>query len=84
MTPEVAAAEVRRAAEGFGAGVATITDMWSSFHGCLFDLCQNEPLSGDFLWLFFDREAWEMAVGEDRSSAVERARATARRLAGST
>lgn len=71
------ASEARR----FADGNADIVAFWYSFMGVLSDLCENEPLSGDHLEMFFALEAWEEAVGSERTAAVNLAREIARRLA---
>lgn len=81
MTPDNAAAEIRDAAACFGSAHLEVTEMWTTFHSHLHDLCGESQLQGEFLELFNALERWESAVGDDKDAAIASARATALRLA---
>ena len=84
LTPAMAADEITRTAQQFAEGHVDVRDMWLAFHSNLNLLCRDEPLSGDLLALFEMLEGWETSADVARPTAVEAARAVARRIAAST
>ena len=52
-----------------------------AFNSLLVDLCEDEPLGGDLLELFFAFETWEVSFGAKRVGAVENLKQLAQRLA---
>jgi len=80
MEPDQADELIRRGAFHFGAGDLTIIEMWNVFHGNLYDLCRECPMTDELVALFESLERWEIAVGADRVLAVDDARSVARRL----
>jgi hypothetical protein len=71
---------VRAVALDFGAGMASVIDMWTAFQEHLFDMCADAPLSGVFLDLFTALERWEASVGAASEKAIADARAIARQF----
>lgn len=69
MQPDEVAREIAAEAARIGAGDSDLNSFRSKFMGSLHDLCQDEPLSGDRLEMFFALEAWEEAVGQARLDA---------------
>ena len=82
MEPEEADAAIRFEAARFGAGAGTMRDMWSCFHGNLYDLCRDGPLSDEMRVFSVALERWEIAVGAQREEALAAARSLARSLGG--
>jgi hypothetical protein len=80
MNPDEAEAAIRAEAGAFASRSADVREMWAAFQSNLHALCRDAPLNGDFLEMFNALEAWEAATGDGRESAVESARAIARRL----
>ena len=71
---------VRSVAARFGAGEATVQDMWAAFSSNLQALIADGPLKGDLAALFLELETWESASGDERDAAVKVARTIAARV----
>lgn len=76
--------DVREVTARFASGDAEVRDVWSTFHGNLYDLCKDEPLSGDLLRLFRALESWEAAVGDERQRSEDLLRDVCASLSSAT
>ena len=63
---------VLTAASHFGTGNATIQELRAAFHSNLHVLCQDAPLTGDYLALFNALGRWESSTGPRRDDASPR------------
>jgi hypothetical protein len=84
VKPVEAEREVAMAAGQMLSGDIDVLTFACAFNGLLGDLCEDEPLGGDLLELFFAFETLEKSFGAKRVGAVENLKQVAQRLASTT
>ncbi len=84
MEPAEAERKIAVAARQLLSGEIDLLTFAYAFNRSLSGLCEDEPLSGDLLELFFALESWEVSVGAERVEAAERVTLVAQRLAATT
>lgn len=84
MSPIEAEAEIASAARRMLSGEIDVLTFAFVFNSLLVDLCEDEPLGGDLLELFFALETLEISFGAERVVAAENLQQVAQRLASAT